>query len=110
MAHIGKGPPYLADVSNRVKAGRVPLSESLAKMPTMNNGELLAAVERAIGSAKVIESFEAPIGRGIWFRLSSGNLFSIERRGEGWDLADVTACLWPPVAQAGRIDRRAAFP
>jgi hypothetical protein len=59
----------------------------------MNDYELIAAVRFAIGTAKLTASFRAPMGGGTWFVLDTGSAFSIERRADGWDLADVTACL-----------------
>lgn len=58
----------------------------------MNDRELLAAVAFAITGTRIDRSFARP-GYGIWFVLENGSAFSIERRGDGWDIADVTACL-----------------
>jgi hypothetical protein len=58
----------------------------------MTDQELLERVRFAVGSAKLTGSFAAPVGRGIWFTLDSGNAFCIEATASGWDLSDVTSC------------------
>ena len=59
----------------------------------MDDQELLAVASFAIGEERIVRSFRAPVGRGIWFTLSDGHAFSIERCAGGWDLVDVTDCL-----------------
>jgi hypothetical protein len=59
----------------------------------MTDLELLEAARFAIGNGKLMASFRAPIGQGTWFLLDNGSAFAIERRGDGWNLADVTDCL-----------------
>ncbi len=58
----------------------------------MNDQELLVAVRFATAGTRIVRSFARP-GCGVWFVLDSGSAFSIERRGDGWDFADVTDCL-----------------
>jgi hypothetical protein len=59
---------------------------------TVNDQELLAAVASAIAGTRIAQSFARP-GYGVWFVLDNRSAFSIERRGNGWDIADVTDCL-----------------
>lgn len=58
----------------------------------MDDQELLAAVAFAVAGTRITRSFGRP-GYGVWFVLDNGSAFSIERFGDGWDIADVTACL-----------------
>ncbi|HUB74022.1 MAG TPA: hypothetical protein VL979_08305 [Solirubrobacteraceae bacterium] len=58
----------------------------------MDDQELLAAIAFATAGTRIARSFARP-GYGVWFVLDNGSGFSIERCGDGWDIADVTACL-----------------
>lgn len=83
---------YFQHVGNSGRTPGAP-SEPVDTVPGMNDQQLLRAARFAVGSAQLVLSFRAPVGRGIWFTLSNGRAFSIERVADGWDLADVTACL-----------------
>jgi hypothetical protein len=58
----------------------------------VNDQDLLAAVAFAIAGTRIAQSFARP-GYGIWFVLDNQRAFSIERRANGWDIADVADCL-----------------
>jgi hypothetical protein len=58
----------------------------------VNDQDLLAAVAFAIAGTRIAQSFARP-GYGGWFVLDNQRALSIERRANGWDIADVTDCL-----------------
>jgi hypothetical protein len=59
----------------------------------VDDQELIEAVAFAVAGTRIARSFASP-GYGVWFMLDSRSAFSIERRGNGWHIADVTDCLY----------------